>query len=113
MKKLIALSILTAVFFAVQAKEIRIDPAKSIITYQTAAHKALAKDLQLHLKMITGKEIPISSVKTQPADGKFVFAVGEAPAGAPASFKPEEARWKVTSRGAWFYGDKNRLSVRD
>ncbi len=108
MKKLIALSILTAVFFAVQAKEIRIDPAKSIITYQTAAHKALAKDLQLHLKMITGKEIPISSVKTQPADGKFVFAVGEAPAGAPASFKPEEARWKVTSRGAWFYGDKNR-----
>lgn len=95
-----------ALLYASCATEIRIDPARSVITFQKAAQKSLAEDLQLHLKQITGKEIPVCPENSSPA-GKFVFAVGKAPEGAPAVYQPEEARWKVTPEGVFFYGDAN------
>ncbi len=96
-----------ALICATYAKEVRIDPEKSVITIQHVAQKPLAEDLQLHLKMITGKEIPILTGKSAP-DGKFVFTIWKAPSGAPIAYQPEEARWKVTPQGAWFYGDADR-----
>ena len=55
-----------ALLYASCATEIRIDPARSVITFQKAAQKSLAEDLQLHLKQITGKEIPVCPENSSP-----------------------------------------------
>ena len=73
-----------------------------------SAHKnydVVAKDLQRHLKLIAGVELPLVAEKDAPANA-FVWRVGVVPPGEDgARFKPEEGRWKITEKGAWFYGD--------
>ena len=66
-----------------------------------------AKDLQRHLKLITGVELPVVAEKDAPA-GAFVWRVGAVPPGEEnRKFEPEESLWKLTGNGAWFYGDTN------
>ena len=59
-----------------------------------------AKDLKHHLKLITGKNVPI--VK-KPQKGKFTFLFT-----CPPGMKPEEARYEVTAHGVIFSGDDEK-----
>ena len=61
-----------------------------------------AKDLQHHLKLITGKTVPIIE---KPQKGKFTFLFT-----CPPGLKPEEARYEVTSQGVTFAGDDEKCS---
>ena len=87
------------------AAEIRIDPSHAVISAENASGEA-AKELKTHLDLMTGKNIPILSGRQIP-EGAYVFYVGRAPASAAGTFKPEEARWKITQNAAYFYGDRN------
>ena len=69
-----------------------------------AAWIAAAEELRLHLKLISGCDVLVAS--NGEAKAKFVFHVGEAPPDDAGPFDGEEARWRVTPSGAWFYGDK-------
>ena len=69
-----------------------------------------AKELQLNLKKLTGKKIPIANKGTA-VKGKFVFEAGKIPAGADTQFKPEEGIWKKVGNALYFYGhEKNGVS---
>lgn len=67
------------------------------------AYLKAAGELQLHLKLISGVEVPI--VTNGAANAEFVFHVGEAPQDDRGPFEGEEARWRINGKGAWFYGD--------
>ena len=73
-----------------------------------------AAELQKHLQLITGVEIPITDEGAAPA-GKYLFRIGTAPEGAAEEFAPRECRWRVAAKSAYFYGDKtlNSLGVQD
>jgi len=105
---LVALVLLLSVF-SLYAEDIRIEPEKAVIVCFYPAVKAAAEDLQLHLKIITGKEIPLKPLgfKDKLPEG-FLFLVGKAPDGTPNNFEPEEARWKASPEAVWFYGHPNR-----
>ena len=59
-----------------------------------------AGDLQHHLKLITGKTVPIVE---KPQKGKFTFLFT-----CPPGMKPEEARYEVTAHGVAFAGDDEK-----
>jgi len=63
-----------------------------------------AKDLQLHLKLITGRKIPVTEGRT-PEKGAFSFCVGIRPANDHRPFQGEESRWSLTENAAYFYGN--------
>ena len=88
------------------AEEIVIAPERIVISAPQADDPA-AQELKTHLELITGKKIPLLT-GGQVRPGAFVFHVGEAPAGAPTKFQPEESRWDVTPSAAWFYGESKR-----
>ena len=74
----------------VLAEGFTINPDAAVIRISDAKlFTSAAKDLQLNLRKLTGKKIPIAKKGTD-AKGKFVFEVGSIPAGTPANFKPEE-----------------------
>ena len=59
------------------------------------------QELQLHLKLIGGVDVPAVAEATP---GKFAFGVVTPP---PTDTKPlgaEEARWEISPRGVWLYG---------
>lgn len=76
---------------------LEIDPAKAVIV-APGSEKLAAGELQKHLKLITGVEIPIQGK----ADGQFAFTLGNPPS--DAGLQPEEARWKVSRDGVHIYG---------
>ena len=76
-------------------------PAKCAAT-ERARYLDAARELQQHLALIAGRTLPIASNGASRAG--FAFHVGEAPKGVVEAFAPEEARWSVTEKGAWFYG---------
>ncbi|MFT5469571.1 MAG: hypothetical protein ACI8UO_004692 [Verrucomicrobiales bacterium] len=63
-----------------------------------------AEELRLHLKLITGIEMPqINAGAVQ--DGSFVFHLAQPPAADVKPLATQESRWMITAEGAWFYGD--------
>src|SRR4051812_33975287 len=59
------------------------------------------QELQLHLKLISGVDVPVANAS---AAGQFPFHLGARPDGDTREFAAEEARWTVTPRGIWLYG---------
>ena len=91
-----------ALFFAVSAAAVEVDPARAVIVVDKKADgvvKFAALELQKYLHMITGTKIAILN---KPAAGKYQFLFGT-PKG--VALKPEEARWEVTSKYTRLYGD--------
>ncbi len=61
-----------------------------------------AEELQKHLQLITGKKVPV--IRKKARSGRYVFHVGLRPADDKRPLKTEEARYRITPEGAWFYG---------
>ncbi len=62
-----------------------------------------AKELQKHLKLVTGTDIPIVD-KNESAKGKYVFYIDITPASDKKALAPQESRWMVTPAATYFYG---------
>jgi len=89
----------TAATFSVKPENIVIQlPVKA-----NAAAKTGVQELQKHLQLITGVQVPVSSRKAQA--GKYVFYVGIAPPDDKRRLQTEEACYRVTPQGAWLYGN--------
>ena len=72
---------------------LEIDPAKAVIV-APGSEKLAAGELQKHLKLITGVEIPIQGK----ADGQFAFTLGNSPS--DAGLQPVTIFLKNSSRSA-------------
>lgn len=77
--------------------QVTIEPGKAIIV-SSSSTKDAAEELKLHLKLITGIEVPI--VKKAVA-GAYVFALNPSKIGD----NPESCEWKVTTEGVVFKGN--------
>jgi hypothetical protein len=89
--------------------KIKVDPANCVIILGNAAaepEKNAAAELEKHLKLITGKDIPRQNTGV-PAEGKYSFLVGIPAPGDTKKFEAEEARRAVTPAAAYFYGDSS------
>ena len=75
------------------------DPAKSKLAYD--AGKA-AEDLKEHLFLLTGADVPIVQ-KSVP--GKFAFMLNTPDPADKKKFETGEARWSITDKGIYFYGN--------
>lgn len=75
------------------------DPAKSKLAYD--AGKA-AEDLKEHLFLLTGADVPIVQ-KSIP--GKFAFMLNTPDPADKKKFDIGEARWSITDKGIYFYGN--------
>ena len=62
-----------------------------------------AAELQKHVKLMTGTEIPILPAGADTA-GKYPFRIGVPAPGDDRPMAPEEARWTVTPEGVYLYG---------
>ena len=90
--------------------EIRIDGTKAVVISSDKSFDALAKDLALHLSLMTEKDVPQVAANAVP-DGAYVFYVGKRPDGAQEAALPEEARWAIGPTAAYFYSnDKKGVS---
>ena len=108
--KLMKLNLLCAVMtlaITLSAAEagLTVDPERAVIAAEPRQEGAAA-ELKTHLDLITGKSIPVVK-KNQIKSGNYVFYVGRSPAGSEGKYQPEEARWEITPKAAYFYGDKN------
>ena len=66
-----------------------------------------ADELRKHVGLVTGLAVRLVTPDALPT-GAFPLHVGIAPAGADTAFADQEARWRVTAKGVWFYGaDRN------
>ena len=96
-----------ALNFALSAEIIKIKPDNAVIVLSDNKNHAVvtaAAELRKHLKLITGSDIPVVSPDKVTA-GKYAFRVGAKIPGDSKPLAPEEARWKVTPEGTYFYGD--------
>lgn len=84
--------------------EIRIDGASAVVISADKSFDPIAKELALHLSLMTKKDVPLVAANAVPA-GAYVFNVGKKPAGAQEAALPEEARWAVEPNAAYFYGN--------
>ena len=81
----------------------RVDAQRSVIAISRPFRPA-AELLQRHLEIVTGKKLRIV-YDVGGRDGMFEWHVGAAPADAVAlGDGAETGFWRVTSRGAWFWG---------
>ena len=106
MKKLLLLSLLVLSVAAFCA-EITVKPENAVIVTPPGTDgiaRFAAQELQYHLKLYTGKTIPIVKEK---APGKYAFIFGR-PAG--VKLKPEESVWEVTPEYARLYGDSEEYT---
>lgn len=78
--------------------DIEIDPSTAVIV-APPSEKVAAAELQKHLRLITGVQIPIRAK----ADHEFAFTLGNPPA--ETKLSPEETRWEVTPDGVRLYGE--------
>ena len=69
-----------------------------------ALYEDAAVELQKHLHLVTGVEIPIHEQSESPSN-VFLFKIGMTPDSDTAEFADQESRWLVTSDSACFYGD--------
>jgi hypothetical protein len=87
----------------ISASEILVNPdnAQIVLSKESGGIAEFAAgDLQHHLKLITGKTVPIVE---KPQKGKFTFLFT-----CPPGMKPEEARYEVTAHGVTFAGDDEK-----
>ena len=63
-----------------------------------------AEELQLHLELLTGAEIPFATADASP-DGGFRFHIAQQPPTDEEPLVPQGSRWVIPKDGAWFYGD--------
>ncbi len=102
MKKLLAACLL-CLGFVLAAEPVAVSPANAEIVLPPDAGgmaKVAALELQKHLKIITGMEIPVNE---QASAGQYTFLFSGVPAG--KTLKPEEAVWKTQKDSTVFYGD--------
>lgn len=104
MKKIVF--ILLSVFAAavLSAAEVKIDLNNVVIVRRNARQKNLANDLRAHLELMGSCKIKVVGLGKVPA-GKYAFYLGIAPKGIKGDFKPEEGRYLITDKAAYFYGD--------
>ena len=105
MKTFLSLILLCFIPAVLSAGEIIINPDNAVISAPKASNPA-AQELKTHLELITRKTIPVMDAG-KIRKGSYIFYIGKAPEGTSEKFKPEEARWKITPKAAYFYGDKN------
>lgn len=85
--------------------EIPPDSPRIVITAPTQPPaQAAARELQLHLGLILGKEPPLSDDSGAAPDG-YPFWIGRCPVDDDTPPAAEEGRWAITPDGAYFYGD--------
>jgi len=83
-----------------------VDPATSTIIVPDdpdSMQQAAADELQLHLKLITGADVPIRTAANAGA-ATYTFFIGVIPVADTAPLTPEEARWRIGQEEAYFYG---------
>lgn len=100
--------IFTLLIFFVSIKAfaavIEVNPQNAEIIVPSQANKSIrfaAKELAKHLMLISKENIPIVKNHTP---GKYPFYIGVPPKGLKLKMNPEEAYYKLTPRGSWFYG---------
>ncbi len=104
-----AIVLLASVVAPLSAEQISVDPQQCSIVLPEAADDALtaaAGDLQHHLQLITGVEVPVG---TETPDGAYRFLVGVPAPGDDRPLAPEEARWTVTPEATYLFADPERL----
>ena len=85
-------------------RPLSVNPSDCVIIQ---AHRANAviefavQELQLHLKLIGGVDVPVVAAAKP---GQFGFFVGTPPATDRQPLAAEEARWEISPRGVWLYG---------
>lgn len=119
---------LAAFVFPVSAAEIKVKPDKAVIVVPAeqevgedeagadrrqrlalaARVNEAAGELQKHLALVTGREIPIVVADAVP-EGSYAFFVGIPYPDDKKPLAPEEARWRVTPEGVYLYGDTKSL----
>ena len=78
-------------------------PRPFAISFAPGAEHA-ARELKAHLDLATGEGWPVIEAAGAAAD--VLWRVGQAPDGEDvAKLRGEEGRWRVTPRGAWFWGE--------
>jgi len=76
---------------------VTVDLAKAVIVAPKTAQDA-ADELKLHLKLITGVEVPVAD---KAAEGAYAFTIAPSEIGG----NPEACEWEVTAQGAAFRGN--------
>lgn len=90
---------------AESAGRLAVKPADCVIVVPENANAIVAfaaKELQAHLTLIGGREVP---VRPRVAAGRFPLFVGVRPASDDRPLAPEEARWVIAPEGVWLFGD--------
>ena len=106
--KNLILSVIIPISLSVFADDVLIHPENAVIVSASGRDSmAAAKELKLHLDLISGKKIPLASAGKIPSGRKYIFHVGKNPAGNDEALKKQEAFYKVTPSGAWFWGGKD------
>ncbi len=91
---------------ACTAQTIVVKPEECRIVLPQAADKvktAAAEELQKHLRLVTGTEVPVIAAADE-GDG-YRFCVGTPAPDDARPLAPEEARWAVTPRATYLWGD--------
>lgn len=106
MKKILLL-LICSLSLALTAGSFTVKPENALIVVDSnagAVTRLAARELQYHIRMMTGKKIPIAS---KPSPGKYIFLF-EKPAS--AKLKPEEAVWETEVKQTRFYGDNDSVA---
>ena len=75
----------------------------------SVVHAFAAKELQKHLGLICGVEIPI---RDRQDDARYAFYINAWPVGADFMLAPEEGRWWVNEGIVWLYGEDSESTPR-
>ncbi|NCO33484.1 MAG: hypothetical protein AUJ92_16630 [Armatimonadetes bacterium CG2_30_59_28] len=89
------------------SQRVRVDPANAVIMLPSPATPSqtdAARELSKHLKLITGADVA-TAADPNPPPGKYPFYVGSPPPGNVQPLAPEEARWVITPKATYLYGD--------
>ncbi len=93
---------------AVAQPQITVDPQECAIVLPEAperVHTVAAEELQKHLALIAGVEVPIIAADEA---GGYRFYIGTPAPGDSRPPAPEEARWAITPEATWLFGDDER-----
>lgn len=104
---------IAAMGFGCLNEKITVDPKNAVIvlplkenvrSHVAKSHQTAADELRTHFKLMTGIDIPIVKQGSVPA-GKYPFYIQIVPSEDKKAIAPQESRWVVTPKGAYFYGD--------
>ena len=95
------------------AERVVVDPAASMIVVPDkpdSMQQVAADELRLHLKLITGVNVPIRNAAAAGA-AAYTFFIGIIPETDAVPFRPEDARWRIGEEDAYFYGANGSRGV--